>query len=75
MPSQLEEKVESILVQNKIEYIKDYCEILPYRLDFYIPSKSVGIECNGCSHYIAGVLRKSDALKYNVYIKLYRCLN
>lgn len=51
MPSYIESVVEQILKKEKVEYIRDYSEVLPFRIDFYIPSKQIGIECNGVSHY------------------------
>ncbi|CAD8068501.1 unnamed protein product [Paramecium primaurelia] len=67
MPSYIESVVESCLKEEKVEYIRDYCEVLPFRIDFYIPSKQIGIECNGVSHYYLDQLRRGDVLKMKFF--------
>ncbi|CAD8099047.1 unnamed protein product [Paramecium sonneborni] len=67
MPSYIESVVEQILKKEKVEYIRDYSEVLPFRIDFYIPSKQIGIECNGVSHYQQDQLRRGDILKMKFF--------
>ncbi|CAK74372.1 unnamed protein product (macronuclear) [Paramecium tetraurelia] len=67
MPSYIESVVESVLKEEKVEFIRDYCEVLPFRIDFYIPSKQIGIECNGVSHYCLDQLRRGDVLKMKYF--------
>lgn len=48
--SHLEKDVRNILLENNIEFIRQY-KIGTLFLDFYLPSHRIGIECQGIQHF------------------------
>jgi hypothetical protein len=70
--SKLEEKIEKILKEEKIDFIpqKKFNWLGRQSLDFYIPKYNVGIECQGSQHFLKkhfteslDILQKRDSMK------------